>query len=345
MLLRSFPANKGDSFLLTWNEATSPHHLLIDAGIPGTYRYIRPELKKIGFLDAIILTHVDYDHIGGLIKLIADEDMKLEGYDLYMNSPELALGPAQNSKVAIAHGVQLDEILQKKGITSSRLFIGFNENNRLCINGLDIFVVSPTKEILDAFLKKWKADQVYNQYVADSIAEEKVARPTKIKLSYDAILQEREVIPSWENDLINASSIAFLASYGDCNLLFLGDANPQIVFEELCRRGYSAEKRLRVNFCKLSHHGSRTNTSRDLLSVIDCHLFYISTDGSGPNYHPDRETIVRIAAYARTNPSKRIQIYTNYPLDLSKVITDEECSERNLSIEHLEIVRFDNLLC
>jgi ribonuclease BN (tRNA processing enzyme) len=340
MSFRSFPANKGDSFLLSWGDAGTPHYLLIDAGIPGTYRFIRPEIKKIASLDAIILTHVDYDHIGGLLKLIEDEDLELRGYTVYMNSPGLALAPDADGRVGIGHGVQLDALLKRKGIRTLPLFTDIHVSKLVSLNGLSLELLSPTMQILERLLQTWKAEEVFRQHMANNANDGKVSRPGREKLSFGSILQAGESIPPWENDLINASSIAFTASYEDICLLFLGDANPEIVFDQLIRMGYSAENRLRVDLCKLSHHGSQTSTSKNLLSVIHSSAFYISTDGSGPNYHPDRETIVRIAAFGRKDPSEHLYFFTNYPLNLEHIITAEECNTWNLSFEHREEISY-----
>jgi beta-lactamase superfamily II metal-dependent hydrolase len=59
--------------------------------------------------------------------------------------------------------------------------------------------------------------------------------------------------------------------------------------------------RLRVDAFKLSHHGSRANITEELLRLIDCDTFLVSTNGDRFG-HPDPETIDLIAANSgRTN--------------------------------------------
>ncbi|EDB1386651.1 MBL fold metallo-hydrolase, partial [Salmonella enterica] len=57
-------AGKGDSLLLSWEK----HHMLIDSGTPATLRKDRnPLLPPIKDIDFFVLTHIDYDHIGGFL--------------------------------------------------------------------------------------------------------------------------------------------------------------------------------------------------------------------------------------------------------------------------------------
>ncbi len=336
MTIKSFRAGKGDSFLLSWKDCEKPHRLLVDAGLPGTYRFIRDELMKTPVLDGVVLTHVDMDHIGGLLRMVEDDKNGLNPYPVYMNTPSLALAPGGEGKVGYRHGRLLEDILTEKGIEVHPMVVGMTVDNIIQIGGLQLQILSPNRAIIDAFIKAWTAEQIFERDQAAQQTDGMVARRTDILQLYEDILEAREEIPRWDQDLINASSIAFLISIGDIRMLFLGDANPETVYEELTRLGYSEATPLRLDFCKVSHHGSRHNTSRNLLSLIDCRLFYISTDGSGPSYHPDRETLVRLSAFARADFSTPIRICTNYALETEGLITAKECEDWNITIDHAE---------
>src|SRR5690606_7667099 len=66
----------------------------------------------------------------------------------------------------------------------------------------------------------------------------------------------------------NGSSIALLAQWKGKTLLLLGDAWPSVVADSLARLGYSKATPLHVDVLKLSHHGSRANTSPALLEML-----------------------------------------------------------------------------
>lgn len=95
----------------------------------------------------------------------------------------------------------------------------------------------------------------------------------------------------------------------------LGDSYPYSIVESLKNVGYSTDNPLYVDYVKISHHGSRNNISNELLDMIDCDRFLISTNGgNGASCHPDRETIANIACHAKRDRNKSIHLYFNYPI-------------------------------
>lgn len=343
LTLKSYPAGKGDSFLLSWGEDGNKHHLLIDSGIPSTYRFIKPDLIARKKLDAIILTHVDYDHLGGLFKLVADNSLELpKDYSVFMNTPSLALTPPDGDKVDVEHGIDLEKKLKDAGITCKPFYQGFTADNLLTIDELQLQVLSPPRKVIDELLRQWTAHKLYERYHAEAKGSDKVSKPIDDLAAYEEIIKAGETIHKWEDDLINSSSMAFIACYGGCNILFLGDANPNLIVEELERLGYSASNRLKVDLVKLSHHGCKHNSGKALFSAIECNSYLISTNGAGAYYHPDRETIVRLAEYARPANGKTLYIYLNHDLDTSNFITTKESADWNIKLIHQETFDFYN---
>lgn len=74
MKLRVFPSQKGDSLLLTSDDGK---HILIDGGMKASYiKYVEPALQRIraagGVLDVVYVSHIDEDHIAGVLQLLDD---------------------------------------------------------------------------------------------------------------------------------------------------------------------------------------------------------------------------------------------------------------------------------
>src|SRR6185436_14686047 len=75
MKLTLLPSNKGDCMLL---EASDKTTILIDGGMPDSYvRHVREFLGKWRQannrkLDLVYLSHIDEDHIGGILQLVDD---------------------------------------------------------------------------------------------------------------------------------------------------------------------------------------------------------------------------------------------------------------------------------
>ena len=67
------------------------------------------------------------------------------------------------------------------------------------------------------------------------------------------------------------------------------------------------QKRLKLDLCKISHHGSKTTTSRDLIAKLDCPRYVFSTNGSIFK-HPHAETVSRVIVAGGNAP----HLFFNY---------------------------------
>lgn len=76
MKVEIFPAKIGDSFLISYGRDYEKH-ILIDGGYKETYDdFLKKRLKEINGLnqrlELVIVTHIDRDHIGGILSLIRE---------------------------------------------------------------------------------------------------------------------------------------------------------------------------------------------------------------------------------------------------------------------------------
>lgn len=120
-----------------------------------------------------------------------------------------------------------------------------------------------------------------------------------------------------EQEVINWSSIAFVINCDDYSALMLGDGYPCTIIDCLKQKGYNCDNRnLVVDYVKVSHHGSCNNISNEMLDMIVCDKFLLSTNGgSGSSCHPDRESIANIMCHPKRDNSKPVQLYLNYEKD------------------------------
>ena len=92
----------------------------------------------------------------------------------------------------------------------------------------------------------------------------------------------------------NASSISFLAEFGNRSVLFTGDARSGSLIEGIDRllaeRGAT---KLKIDAFKVPHHGSKNNLSNELMERIDAKHFLLSSSGHKYN-HPDSDAVARI---------------------------------------------------
>ena len=107
MIVSSLKAMTGDSFVITWQG----NCVLIDGGMPNTYGEIQRKLQG-NDLKALFVTHVDYDHIGGVINLIKQPSVDITNCTFFMNNPDLASN-YNDTKVRYEHGDTLQKMLQQ----------------------------------------------------------------------------------------------------------------------------------------------------------------------------------------------------------------------------------------
>ena len=113
----------------------------------------------------------------------------------------------------------------------------------------------------------------------------------------------------------NGSSIAFLAEFEGKAALLAADAHPTVLVQSVRKllRERRSEK-LRIDALKLPHHGSGKNLNVDLLKLLDCPRYLVSSDGS-TFHHPDREAIARVIKYGGSERT----LYFNYRSEFNDV--------------------------
>jgi beta-lactamase superfamily II metal-dependent hydrolase len=264
-------------------------NILIDGGMSSTYRSLKKELNELDKVDLVILTHIDEDHILGLIKLFKDDEVKRKVKKVWFNSlaklSEL-FTEKYNENMEISTDSETQDISPKQGESLEELLcdidyelIYIEKQQKYFCGEIEITLLSPYKDNLKKLYEYWLKEQEI--------------RGTKKKLSSKT----------------NQSSIAFILKYNNKNYLFLGDAHIDIVTKSLQNLFVN---RLKIDFVKISYHGSKNNTDQNFLDAIDTDRYIILTNGAETNNHPHNETLDLIINDAK-NQNKEIEILLNYP--------------------------------
>jgi hypothetical protein len=304
LIITSFEAKYGDSFLI--EESDSGIRFLVDCGFKLTYNHHIK--KKISSADFIILTHSDEDHINGAFPLLNDFPETFHLNKVYVNSPESIPVTSTSGPVSIRQARDLVSLLKIKNMPFEGL-----------IQGQTIKVSN------DTFLEIISPSQIELDYYYDKYCEQ--ANPlqsnlTDIPISLTAVVTsaiELSKLPDSfckkTDDIANASSIAFVLHYRDKKVLFLGDSHPEVIFSYLVSQNFSSTNKAVFDYVKLSHHGSSKSISKELLSLISCNNFIISTNGGkARSKHPNVETIAKLAICIDRNGNDEINFYFNYSL-------------------------------
>lgn len=322
------PAKQGDAIWLRWGDATLSHQAIIDMGTPGVGNVMRRRLEQLVPADrrfeVVVVTHIDADHIGGVLSALAEGDKELahlEIDDLWFNGLDHLL---EAPSALEEHGGEQGRRLVK-WLSSRRWNEAFGRR-RICLSGapevvelaggLRLTVLGPPPERLKALAPVWRKD------VADALRKREASAaagslrergleahgrrkpPEKPELRTRADLEElANDSTGGDHSEANGSSIVLLAEHGEGpsakRVLLTGDAYAGDILEGI--RVISAGGPLRLDAFKLPHHGSSANLTRELVEAVDCPLFLVSTDGT-QFYHPDAAAMACVVAHARRRP-------------------------------------------
>jgi len=314
-------AYHGDCFLIkTFNLEGRAFNILIDGGPSPTFNFaIRSALKEISVLDLIILTHIDSDHIGGLISFAENSRFtEIDTKKLWVNCANLLpVGPS-GELITYDQGVLLEQWLIDRKVPKYKFSEMVTKDlGYICNEGLCFELLSPTPAILDAVTANWPE---LSQDYRDKLSAIEITNNAPSQIGKGA-LTDLAAVPfrpakTVDRDLFNAMSIAFVLRTPDLSLLLLADSRTEVISASLTALGYNdSDNKLKVDYVKVSHHGSKNNTSSEVLDMIDCANFIFSTNGgSGRAKHPDRETIARILYHSKRDKTKPIKLYFNYPM-------------------------------
>ncbi len=99
----------------------------------------------------------------------------------------------------------------------------------------------------------------------------------------------RVLAPSWSHEDINDNSIVVKLEYGNTSYLFMGDAEEEEEME-IISMGHDVS----ADVIKLGHHGSKTSSSPEFLSLVEPRFAVISC-GEGNEYgHPHAATMTKL---------------------------------------------------
>jgi beta-lactamase superfamily II metal-dependent hydrolase len=323
-------AYNGDCILIkTFTSTFDEFVILIDGGTATTFDFsLKRELEKIEKIDLLILTHIDSDHIGGLIKMFGNSIINRILIDeIWINHPEF-INVNSNELISFGQANNLKNLILEKKPNIRIRSISTNDKD-IHIDSLIFTILSPTEEILNLLSSKWEysINTSNNQNEDISLTIEDDSYNTNLK---ELSLKEFNPNSTVENDIINASSISFLLTCPDKSILLLADSRPEIIESELEELGFIKTNKINCDYLKISHHASKNNTSGTLLERINCLNYIISTNGgSSRNKHPSRETIARIIYNEERNFNNKISIFTNYPISdikskIGEFIKEEE---------------------
>jgi beta-lactamase superfamily II metal-dependent hydrolase len=267
---------EGDSFLTTLDDSGGKEaHVLIDGGSGERSKRIIDHINKYasGYIDIVIGSHLDDDHIGGLADVLENVKVGL----LILNTPGTfnrwlqirnllksfeKVAPLQKIEKSLEAANNLLDVARRRNVSVQQALSG----QPWTCGKVRLEVLNPTRERLEA---AW----------AEKIIEDITILSKSILQKYIVERGEQAPPTSLSND---ASIIIELAYDGIPYGLFTGDAGADVIREVTQGKSYP--------FLKVPHHGSKTGLDEALVRQLSPKTAFIPV-GENPHGHPNIETL------------------------------------------------------
>ncbi|WP_299436718.1 MBL fold metallo-hydrolase [uncultured Aquimarina sp.] len=282
------------AFINENGEANNPSVIGIDEVWFNSYRHLNFEDKEEGDLNGSI---PDIPIVGGKESIETENEIQLVSYE---------------------QGTSLGSLLLKYGYkwntTFNSLAVKTDQPLKLKLSdNLELTLLGPTQTSLDKmantwyrYLKKIFAGKINQDSYFDDAFEKMMEEMRQADLD-EAILDEEMLVSTfgdwvenynkpWEKEdksPTNGSSIIFLLEYRDIKLLFLGDAIPSQVEEQLKKMIPEDQFPLQIDVLKVAHHGAWKNNSPELIKMVQAKYYLFSSNGRR-HRHPNFETMASI---------------------------------------------------
>jgi hypothetical protein len=310
--LHAIQARFGDCLLLEFGSPQAPKYILIDGGPAGVFDAdLKPELLLIPAaqreLVLMILSHVDNDHVLGLLDLLAELKAEQDNGQpfftrvdqLWHNSFQSTIDPLGKRtgrlqailgayKTAgirptstafglegISEGQSLRMMSELLGIEVNPGFDGKpisleNAPAPIQFDNLSVRVIGPNKKNLANLRKKW----------------EKWLRDQETRVETADLLSAAKL----DSSIPNLSSLVVWVAGENKKMLLTGDGLGRDILQGLGQAGLlDAAGKAHVNLLKLPHHGSWRNVNVEFFERVTADQYLISADGTNDN--PDTETL------------------------------------------------------
>jgi beta-lactamase superfamily II metal-dependent hydrolase len=311
--IEMLPAAHGDCLWIEYGTGNKVHRILIDGGPAPAYDALRSRILRLPSgkrrFDLLVVTHVDADHLEGIVVLMQDPALGLEFDDVWFNGwdhlPSDLLGPAQAE--------MLSGILKKRRpwghkLPWNRLFGGGPVQVpddpsqplpvRQLAGGMTLTLLAPTRHELARLAPYWRNEVLAaeltpggNEQALELLDRSPRLRRRDILGAFDVEGAAAKVFRA-DTTRANGSSIVLLAEFGEAKALLAGDAHAAVLLKTIPRL-LAARPGLTLDAFKLPHHGSKKNVSLPLVQSIPARKYLFSTNGAQFK-HPDPEAVSRV---------------------------------------------------
>jgi beta-lactamase superfamily II metal-dependent hydrolase len=351
--LHIIQAEYGDCFIIEYGLQSNSKYILVDGGPDSIYdNHLKGQLQNIknngGQLELLILSHVDDDHIIGLLDFLSElrqqrankktetisvnaiwhntfsqtvgkqDEIENRLKTLLINTAgaKTTLALTNNTVLGIGQGNQLNTLATMLNIPVN---IG-TPHNLICLDdlpqpiviaNLHLQIVGPTMQNLGNLKKSWvKWLDKYEDAAASA---------------------DPSLLGMVDKSVPNLSSIMILAEAEGKTILLTGDGRGDNLIQGLKQARLLTNGKIHVDVLKLPHHGSERDVDKDFFKTVTADKYIISANGRYGN--PDLSTLSWIVETAKEQ-KRNIEIF----------ITNETPSTQKFEKDYNSVIYGYNLI-
>jgi ribonuclease BN (tRNA processing enzyme) len=347
--LESLRAKHGDALLLHYGTDDDPKLIVIDAGPAGVFNdAVKPRLHELRKereltddkplpIELMMVSHLDADHITGIIELMRDLKKRKEAktplpwkiarfwHNAFEDLIDDELAPASTAALAPASFGDVLPVDPKKGESEAAVVlasVGQGRDLRDLIKFFKLQGNSPFKTLVQFPHKSNPVKLGELELTIVGPDQENLenlrkdwAQKIKALLAKKDKAAKAEVAAYADKSVYNLSSIVVHVKSGNRTMLLTGDARGDYTLTALEGAGLLEKGgKMEVDILKLPHHGSDRNVKSDYFERIHAKHYVISADGKHTN--PDVPTLKMISA-ARPDDDFTIWM-ANDPVDFAE---------------------------
>jgi beta-lactamase superfamily II metal-dependent hydrolase len=339
-------AEFGDCFILESKFGKDPVNILIDGGPYQTFKkHLKPALQKLplkGKLYLIVLSHIDNDHIIGLLDLL--EEIKTErekgGKELvkiekiWHNSFKDLLELSVEPENLVVNTSADPNAVKNKNITQSLIMKGFQQGTDLTRLGRLLRIpLNPDFEKIIAINDKIRSVNL-KRIVLHLLGPTK-KNVDKLQKAWNDWYKKKKtadfatgLLQILDKSVPNLASITFLAEINNKKILFTGDGIGQDIVDILSKNTMlDSNGKFYVDILKVPHHGSDRNTSQEFFNIVNAKYYIISANGRDDN--PSLDTLKWIIESKNGNKKAKKIVFTNMTPNVKKILQQYDQAKFN----------------
>lgn len=308
----------GDSYIMNFNKENRIVRILVDGGseknnLSNIIKAInsmetRNDRNEIGKINGLIVTHIDDDHIGGILKLLNEPEV--ENYiDFSQECFILFNDLVDPATISYKQGNRLKNTIEK--FSNLSLIRTYEENRQFEVNGFKICMRGKNR------LEPPPTGKDDDLILIDLLLPFK---DTVKKLMKNWLVDKKN------SRLVNESSLVCIVKYNDMSVLLASDNYFPTILEELKKIKYESS----FDLIMLAHHGAKDNNVNiiDLINQYQCKKIMLPLSKITKK-HPDLELIKNILGNR-----ENIQLFCPVELNL-------EINEYQLQVKHGNLIEVE----